>query len=1336
MIYYRLNTLILKSLLCLVLFTTVMQYNYHVQAAIAPERDVIIIDNPDKSDNPSWKNIWDEARRLSRDGKFSDAAAKYNKLLNVKPNIEEAKWEYCKVLIELKKWPDAANILESLLEIDPGRSEYLIKAGTVAINNKQYQQAIKYFGQVFQKEPFKPVAVDALEGLVESLLRLGKNREAFPLLQQLNLRKPNDPMVILRLARTAKKIGQMEKAVAYYSALATHYPVEDRDLLDASSLSENLGLQEKALVFQLKYLKRHPYYLPFQKKVADYYLKAGKKHLALPHLLVLTELREDNDDLLLLISKIYQKDENRPDKALFYLEKYQKKHPQNKEIAEKIYKARGVLANDLLSIVLNDGANMLWRDLKKITPNRQAIFETMANILDRQNKEKRLFEVLEIIHNHNPLDSKITLRLAKLAYERKEYKTSYNYLKKIKKMKVPGYFLLRAKVEEMLGDQQAALMTYLRSLKEEPDQFQTRKRALILAGEFGLIRDLHMLYQGIPRQYSEINKKNELAKIYIEGLLKSRLYSDIENIFAFLSRRLPKNNAWMNNLKLKIAESYFEEDQVFKAEQMVREILSQNRNVSKSLELLTRMAFESGNNAWGKAWLYLLSKHTGVNLLSKNYISWPEEEFYQKVELFVAEKNFQTAISLVRDYLKQLETTATTDKIKKRHRADLMLIRLLYKSKQYSKAGEYIHALIEKYPNDIELVVIHDKIRENKFTNKKKDAKIPILYSSKSKSPSVFLAEATYEYKYGNYKKAEIAIQNLLHEIPASVNGRILKGKILIAQNKFVSASKVFRKLSQEFPTESYFKRQVLELEFKRGNFKRLAQQIGMENPKRSNVKEDSGKYIQSLGFWKGLLLARSLWAEGRLKESIDVYQELLNTPVEKVFLNQIAAARVDINLPPLKRSIWDMVTFSNDQNSTPLMTVMEPLFVGAHLGSPIDVISAELYEKYRWQMIIKKELSAKKAVQNRNYHQAEKEYRALMKRGDSDESIYDLAKVYSRLELYGKEGELYQLLRKKGTEYPELNNLVRQNTLKRQPRVSFDSLYSDRKGREGYINVKKITTGIEGRKMPAFDQELDVRAERSYAISSDNTQKVWITKLSGTYIINFKDDNDLLINLGGNFANSEANILYKIGLKGRIDEYISGHISFDQGVVEDTVPAIRDGIYFRNFSTGLRFDPLPRFFFGGDFRYREYGDNNYQSRYHLWSSYDLFGETSLLQLKYDYNTMKNSRPNLGRKEVPSITDFAEGDLPYWSPDLYWRHLVTVRFKHNMENELSTSTGTSYYTLDYSFGYESGCEMVDSVGVNIFLEMNSHFLLKGNFEYYSAGDYRMKTGMFSVIYRW
>jgi tetratricopeptide (TPR) repeat protein len=1335
MILSRLNTIITRLCESLIFLIVVMQYHSPLQAAIAPERDVVIIDNPEKSENPSWKGLWDEARKSSREGRFVEAATNYKKLLNIKPNIEEAKWEYSKVLIETREWTEASLILESLLETDPTRNDYLLKAGTVALNNKHYQHAVKYFGHVYENVPFDPLATEALKGIISGLQGLGKKQDAFPLMEQLYTRTPTDVHLLQDLAGSAQEFGWMDKARSYYATLVAKFKVGDHILLQAALVHEQDGMEEKALPFWLKYLERQPDYLPFQKKVADYYCRIGKMSLALPHLHVLYEKGGGNDDMLLQIGRIYLRNEGRPDRALSYLEKYQKKHPDDQPLQAEIGRIQTALANDLLSIVLNDGAAILWRDLAKITPNRLALYLVMADLLEHLGKDKELFEVLEIVHANNPNDKKIVWRLVELSYKRKNFQTTNKYLKLLagSEMDIPQYPLLKAHVEEILGHDQAALASYSGYLDLHPDDLQTRKRSLELAGSLGMVKELRTLYQGIPSSSNERGTQPpELEDIYIEGLMNNGIYSDVNEL---LKRRV--NDGRKNaGIRLRQAESYYREGLIFKAEQTVRQVLADGFEVPETLKKLTAMAIKGGDLIWANTWLTFLSKKNGINFLSHNYTNWPEDLFFLKVELSVAQQENEGAIEMLKEYLDQLEKNGPDILSVTRRKAEIKLCRLFLENKQYERCENLLYQILDKNPDDVESLVMLEKIRTIQLAGGLKGKKYQGIDREKARSFTYILKTAALEYEYGSYEKALSFVQNALKEIPTSVNSRILEAKIFIAKNRYAEALNIFRTLAQEYPNQDYFNRQVLELEFKRGNFKKIIEEIPAEPEKETAFSlTATGNNTRNDLFWKRLILARSLWADGQWGAAIKVYESLLVMPVDTLLLQQMEAAHINFHVLPLEKSFWNIITFSNPQGPDPIETVMDPAFMGSHVGWPVTTIAAGLYEKYRWQKLIQNELSARQAIKRQDYHQAEKEYKALIKKGESDETLYDLAKVYGRLELYGKEGELYDKLKKSGPEYPELDELVRQNNLKRMPRVSLDYSYLNEKGRNGYIDIKKTTTGVEGWRMPAFNQELDVRVDRNSFLSGETREEVWSTRIIGSYTINISDDVDTLLNFGGNFANDDANSLYKLQLKGRMDKFMSGNISIGQEVVGDTLQAIKEGIYYRDVDTGLKIDYFPRLFFGGDFRYREYSDSNYQNWYHFWTSYDLFKESSLLQLKYEYGTMQNSRANLGR-EKDQVAEFLVGDLPYWSPDVYWQHLVTVRYKHDIETENISRSGTSYYTLDYSFGYETDGEMIDSVGFNIFLDMSRHFLLKGSFKYYSAGDYSLNAGMLSVIYRW
>jgi hypothetical protein len=60
----------------------------------------------------------------------------------------------------------------------------------------------------------------------------------------------------------------------------------------------------------------------------------------------------------------------------------------------------------------------------------------------------------------------------------------------------------------------------------------------------------------------------------------------------------------------------------------------------------------------------------------------------------------------------------------------------------------------------------------------------------------------------------------------------------------------------------------------------------------------------------------------------------------------------------------------------------------------------------------------------------------------------------------------------------------------------------------------------------------------------------------------------------------------------------------------------------------------------------------------------------------------------------------------------------------------------SYYTLDYSFGYEEGGYDSHTFGGDIFLEMSRHFLLNSSFDMIQGGQVIRKDIALSLVYRW
>lgn len=84
------------------------------ETEITPERDISVVLHGPQS--PDWKILWDGARNLVREQQYQLAADVYGQLFTIKPNIEEANWEYCKVLLQTEDYKTASKIISLLLE--------------------------------------------------------------------------------------------------------------------------------------------------------------------------------------------------------------------------------------------------------------------------------------------------------------------------------------------------------------------------------------------------------------------------------------------------------------------------------------------------------------------------------------------------------------------------------------------------------------------------------------------------------------------------------------------------------------------------------------------------------------------------------------------------------------------------------------------------------------------------------------------------------------------------------------------------------------------------------------------------------------------------------------------------------------------------------------------------------------------------------------------------------------------------------------------------------------------------------------------------------------------
>lgn len=1357
----------ITAILCLLVF--IPSFLSAAPSAIIPERDVVISDS---SKEPEWKVLWDEARELTRQEKYVEAAKSYSRLLSLKKNIEEASWEYCLVLITLADWDNASILLDDLLEGDPRRTEYLLSAGLVALKKKEYAKASSYYNLVYQKmvapalDEDRSQLIEALTGLVAALRGQGKNEAAFPLMEQLLEYRSDDTILLHQLAAYAARSGRQEKASLYYEKLVFLDKVEDQVLLEAAVMFERSGVESRqihrssavlgaseigpslAYVCWEKYLQRYPDYLPFQKKIVDYYIARGEKEAALPHLLILLNLDDQRDTRLLQIGAIYLFDLGRPDKALSYYEEYFQRHPENQDVAQEIARMQTMVAHDLLPRVEHDGALPLWKELVQITPNRLAIYSAMSQVLEKRGNSKELREVLGIIQQHDPGNMDVLLRLAELSLEQKDLAQVEHFLELLPQdvHDWPRYLLISARSADQRGLLRNALVWYNRYLETEPDDQPIRLRCLNLSAQLGLINQYQEHYQLVHRDAKSDLERMNIDLQYARVLLANGLASRAKSVCQQLIEAGQGGTEFIAETRLVLADTLYREGNIFEAEQLLRQMLVDGVAMESVLHKLVEFSLESREPDLASSWMSLLAEQTGDSIVPVTCENDRKDQVFLRARVLAAAGKFGNAIDSVKEYRTFLTLHCPQDTgIKKQ--ADLLLSHLYLQDKQYGEGQELIAEILKEDPLDLETLILGQQLDVAQSGKALVNSVDGVLSKNYGNSFLALMQAVQLERKYEATEAALRHVRMALKEVPESIGVRIVLADILREQGELAAAFTSFQTLSADFPDEISFARKSLEVDFKRASFQQIIEKL------LPSWQKSLGKGIiafpdtSHLTVWQKLILARTLWADRQWVAAVAVYDTLLQPSVEMLFTQKIVEKQIVLVLPPPDKTFWNRITFTQPAEPDRLTVVMDPAFVMTQRGLPGGRIGADLYADYRWQQLVVRELSARRALAQGDYYQAMKEYQEVVARNPSLESLFDLAGIYSRLGLLGKEALIYEEIERENPDYPDLAEAVQRNSLKRKPRVMIDSGYSSLSGRDGYLDIQQVRGGASVWMLPNLRQELNVSWSTIHAMAKETDQALWRNRFLATYSFYPQYNIDVITRIGADkagedkseegYGSAQSGItpLYQLEMRGRIGDDLHGFVRLNQDVVDDTVQALEEGISKRDLEGGVRLDILPRLFCGGEYLFREYSDTNHQNRYHVWASYILHSEPTLLQITYGQELLHNADGNIGR-DFSYENGFAPGDHPYWSPSEYWQNFVSVHFEHQLAADVLGRSAPSYYTLDYTFGYEDGGYDFHTFGGDIFLEMSRHFLLSSSFDMIQGGQVIRKDISLSLVYRW
>jgi tetratricopeptide (TPR) repeat protein len=160
-------------------------WNFSVQAI--PQHVVI---SQDLRWAPSWKNTWDQARKLFQQKQYDQALSQYQQLLEQKSNLDQARWEYISILMQQRLLHEAERELSLLLSQYPQRTEYRLAQAELALGKCEFTTAAELFDGLYRQQNHGRAYSNGklsriLSGYIMALKGLNQHERLQPLSEEL-----------------------------------------------------------------------------------------------------------------------------------------------------------------------------------------------------------------------------------------------------------------------------------------------------------------------------------------------------------------------------------------------------------------------------------------------------------------------------------------------------------------------------------------------------------------------------------------------------------------------------------------------------------------------------------------------------------------------------------------------------------------------------------------------------------------------------------------------------------------------------------------------------------------------------------------------------------------------------------------------------------------------------------------------------------------------------------------------------------------------------------------------------------------------------------------------
>jgi tetratricopeptide (TPR) repeat protein len=1362
---------------------------------LLPERQVVV----EGQNVPQWKTVWDKARELAVAGEFAEALSQYETLLALKTNLEEARWEMVRIHMYLKQWDAASGQLGFLIENDPGQSIYLVAQGRVMWELGQYERAVDLFRTVYEQNPGDQVALAGLiEGLnklgkkeealpllerlslqepanlgVRRYLALlfydsGNYEKARPHLVVLSGQDNVEQEILYKTAIVHEKLGRSHIAVNYWqrvlqrepghmeahSYLAGYYddvgqPAETLLHLQAiqevtpenmavlakiGRAYEKQGEFDKALTFYDRYLVQYPHDRDILRRVVKIHAAKGRKQQTLATLDQYYAQDKEKE------SKELKKQARRYDAAGRYHDAIVL-YRQLVEISPDDPEILAALANDLLAIGADEGALSMWKHLSELAPDDLSVYRSMAELLERLERKDELLEVLRTLHSLDSADEWVTLQIAVLYLEKGELYESEKYFDLLRgnACRKPECLQNRALLYEKLDLEEHALHDYETLLEQLPGQYHIRTKAMELAADLGLL-DRFMFHKENLITNVSPSQNMELVFLSADAHRQSGNITAAVNLYRKAIDLLPtvldtvdkysRDRAWLG-----IALSYQSGGLYYEAEQALRTALAGSENTPVFLEALVELSIAAGNPDDAGVWYEALSEELQNDSEYRAGLQPDWQMKLLKAKVFSGAGDYDSAVNLclrlkgffplanVKKWVEKNDFSESRPELQIR----IDLARYLIAAGEIAEAEKLTRKLVGTVGDRFELLLLLEQIHYlSGETVKAQEIGAQAMSLAEKDLGSLLTLTGLYG-TLENFSRQREAAGAAVHKEPESLTAKKYLLQATINTGSLSEALQLTYWVLGKYPGNSWFRTRQIKLAARSGRYDdtlNLVNKVLDYEPERADIL---------------LLKARILWQQNLWNDSVALYKSYLSPAVDELLELQFLSQDISLDLIP-QSTIWDKVTFSEGKPLSVSEVVMSPNHVVdlSGDGSSINKTAAPYYALFRWQERFKRELAVRKLVQRRYYHFAATQLESLLKDYGRDEFLlYDLAGLYSKLERPQDEAFLYAELEKQNKDFPGLQDAVQRNRLKRRPRVSVGYLMQEDDGWDGYKAIKKNAAEVTGWYSDSSSNDWSLNLQRIKYDSTNNGMDV--KSLRAMLKVESKLTQAFQLKFGAGFEKLEdghdTTPLFYAAVIGKLRDEMRTTLSFKQDVTADTITSLFRDITLREYKIDFLFDLLPRVLMGGDLQYLDYSDSNWTNKYTVWSSYLFIPEPTLLKLSYKFDYYDSKEGALSPLP-PDRFGFVPNDHPYWAPIDYWITRFSFYFKHQISNDTLARGVPSYYTFEYSLGYDSDDNDLQEVKGSISMELFKHLTINASYGYSDLDVYNHEEARLSAMYRW